>query len=84
MPVDERLKVLLAELPKEVVNELAILEDRALRAEDRATRCAARNGELVDEVMRLRNAVEELVAMAQGLERTIDDGLRHVLVVQAR
>lgn len=87
MPISDKL---VRELPTEVINELAILEDRALRAEEKAGRQAERITELQDEVGDLRDQVQtlaglasELLNRAAGDVRMIEDALRRVLVVQA-
>ena len=90
--------VLLEGLPDQVVNELAILEDRALRAEQRANQLDDRLTELRTENGTLRNALDELrglayqlktraeenAAEATGAVEAIEDSLRHVLVVLAQ
>jgi predicted nuclease with TOPRIM domain len=81
MPISDKL---VRELPQEVINELAILEDRAIRAEGKVGHQAERIDELQDEVTTLREIRDELVELAQTLQGTIEHKLRHVLVVQAR
>lgn len=87
MPISDKLA---RELPREVINELAILEDRALRAEEKANHQAERITELQDEVETLREIREELTELARDLlnraagdVRVIEDKLRRVLVVGA-
>jgi hypothetical protein len=87
VPVSEKL---LRELPIEVVNELAILEDRAIRAEQRAGRLEQRNDELLTQVTQLRAALATVTELASELQSRaivdaghIEDALRRVLVIQA-
>lgn len=85
-------------LPEEVLNELAILEDRALRAEQQLDVERSRARELRDEVAVLREVVddsralaEELMEHAQQLARqaadeaeSVEAHLAHLLATQAR
>lgn len=97
MSVDTHLEKLLADLPEQVVNELAILEDRALRAEQHADRISGRVAELQNENGMLRAALDELRGLAYLLKaraeqtseqaagdaEAIEEALRHALVVMA-
>jgi hypothetical protein len=94
MPLGEQW---IRDLPVEVINELAILEDRALRAEDAARRERSRTKELHDEVALLRECIGEVEALAQELQthaerlareakldaQAIEGRLRHLLVMRA-
>jgi predicted nuclease with TOPRIM domain len=95
---DEPIRKLIAEMPPEIVAELAILEDRAIRAEGKVARQAEQIERLQSEVAWLREALQELQELAQGLQtragevaeaaaadaRSIEDKLRHLLVIQAQ
>lgn len=94
MPLDWDI---LRGLPKEVVNELAILEDRALRAESMLEHYTARTHDLQQEVGLLRTALTsledvakdllgratELAERAQEDQEHIEQALRDVIVQQA-
>lgn len=87
MPISDKLA---RELPQEVVNELAILEDRAIRAEGKTGHQAERILELQEEIEKLRVTREELIEMANDLMNratadvhAIEDKLRHILALQA-
>jgi hypothetical protein len=84
-------------LPQNVINEMAILEDRALRAEGQLTHKTRQLAALTDEVAKLRGEVGLLLDLAAALQefaqtiadsasveaRRVEQELRHFLVVQA-
>lgn len=84
------------DLPERVINELAVLEDRARRAEIALRRERRRVAELRDEVALLRTVVTEVQALAAELQEraqqiasdateaaaAVEGRLRHLLVVQ--
>jgi len=88
---------ILQDLPERVVNELAILEDRAIRAETSLARREERVHDLVIEVNKLRTEMMEMTDLAQGLQEAaqnlaiaaeaestkIEGQLRRLLVLQA-
>lgn len=88
----------LIDLPDKVLNEFAILEDRAQRAERQLERERRRVLELRDEVTVLRELVSEIEHLAKQLQEraqtvareatedatAIENRLRHLLVMQAR
>jgi SMC interacting uncharacterized protein involved in chromosome segregation len=94
MPLPENL---IEGLPREAVNELAILEDRALRAEGQLSNSVRRMGEMEDEIAKLRSEVEMMLGLCHELEEftermseaahseaaKVEQALRRFLVVQA-
>lgn len=89
---------LIAELPEPVLNELAILEDRAIRAERLLDNMRDRNRELRAEAIHLRDVIGEVELLAQEFQKraqrlageaeqdaqAVEKRLRHLLVLQAR
>jgi hypothetical protein len=85
------------ELPQNVINEMAILEDRALCAEGQLIQKTRRLAELTDEVAKLRGEIGLLLDLATTLQEfaqaiaetarieaaRVEEQLRHFLVVQA-
>ena len=94
MPLPEHITRYLSD---EVINELAILEDRALRAEQAL---AVKSRQLLDmqnEMSKLRDEVDSMASLAQELQiaaqglaskaedeaASIEEQLRRLLVLQA-
>jgi hypothetical protein len=88
MPLPENV---LYGLPSQVVNELAILEDRALRAEGQLANSVRRVTEMEDEISKLRDEIALLfqlgVEVQEAAQRlaacNVEQRLRRFLVVQA-
>lgn len=82
IPTDIRPQI--DELPSAVINELAILEDRAIRGEERAEHAEASLRDARQTIESLYATVDQLMETHRRVRELLDTGEQQAIVAQAR